>query len=501
MRPRLMVSVRLACLAATLPLVCPSHAQAQVLTDRLRQIVIANAPILIHETLNASQNHEAYNQLLKIDFDGDQIGSNNTSNVDAGNVVDGSATAYFSIAESGTSTDQGTFYIGYYFYHPRDGGQQINTPLIDLHEPGHEHDLEGIWVMVEKSPYYPNGILDIALTEAHGALIPYYDPLWVPLDYPVGPSNASAAGQIHKWADTYGVSRAVVAIRRSTHGTYMAQSVDQFDPDWDRGYGIVTNRQSTDPYTAYVHQEANAIFYFPYPNTCYPSFPCAPRLGPSVNSGNYFYNLINVADAPFWTLRASTDMFAGTLRDLGGGQQGYDFFHSSTGSLDANPPWAWTGGQGICQPVLGTPECWYSFGVDNTQGYYQPQAWPSIPFGRLLTDPYLVSHTYWPSITWSSNILFNQFGGTSSPPPPPLSASINGPTEISSCYLDVNHWLAGVTGGTPPYTYRWSGDVSGTDSYVEGYSTSDMLVALDVWDAQGQWASASIYAHNNGTQC
>jgi hypothetical protein len=42
-----------------------------------------------------------------------------------------------------------------------------------------------------------------------------------------------------------------------------------------------------------------------------------------------------------------------------------------------------------------------------------------------------------------------------------------------------------VSGGTPPYTYQWSGDFFGTDSSVSGTVTESSILYLDVWYAIG----------------
>ena len=170
----------------------------------------------------------------------------------------------------------------------------------------------------------------------------------------------------------------------------------------------------------------------------------------------------------------------------------------------ANPMWAWQGGSGEYKNIFGAHEYWYSFGVDNTQNYFEGIPWPSIPFGALLTDPIFVQNTYFPPAngfpSWNQNMLFNPFRGSALPPPPPqLIASVGGPTQISGC--EINQWQAVVTSGTPPYTYSWSGDVSGTGQYVEGSSQTDMLIALDVWDATGQHAAPALYVHVSGGFC
>jgi hypothetical protein len=68
--------------------------------------------------------------------------------------------------------------------------------------------------------------------------------------------------------------------------------------------------------------------------------------------------------------------------------------------------------------------------------------------------------------------------------PTTLSVSINGPTVFND-FQDTGTWNAFVTGGIPPYTYRWSGAFSGTDSTISGTVLSDTVLYVDVWDATG----------------
>jgi len=75
-------------------------------------------------------------------------------------------------------------------------------------------------------------------------------------------------------------------------------------------------------------------------------------------------------------------------------------------------------------------------------------------------------------------------------PPPPLNVSIGGPSEIqpgSWC-----HWWASVYGGQEPYTYQWSGVLSGTSSEVYGAPGTGWLY-LTVTSADGQGDGAQLY--------
>jgi hypothetical protein len=86
-------------------------------------------------------------------------------------------------------------------------------------------------------------------------------------------------------------------------------------------------------------------------------------------------------------------------------------------------------------------------------------------------------------------------------PPPALSASISGPNSL----LDGvgGTWTAAVIGGVTPYTYQWSGMLSGTASRISGEGSGTLK--LDVWDASGKHAGATrtvtVKACTPGTMC
>ena len=71
----------------------------------------------------------------------------------------------------------------------------------------------------------------------------------------------------------------------------------------------------------------------------------------------------------------------------------------------------------------------------------------------------------------------------------PLTASIVGPNRVRR--FVTCSWDSNVSGGTPPYTYQWSGVLSGTGSSISGYLTSSGTLALNVTDAVGNVATAA----------
>lgn len=142
------------------------------LPDYLRLVAQYNAPFLLNEAQPTSPGD--YDQIIPVDWDGDEYAANN---IDAGRPnVDRTPTVYFSIAESGIANDPsaGFYFVGYYWYHNRDGGFSIYVDGVHISDAGHPSDMEGAFFIVKKSPYFPYGYPILALSEAHGALIPYW---------------------------------------------------------------------------------------------------------------------------------------------------------------------------------------------------------------------------------------------------------------------------------------------------------------------------------------
>jgi hypothetical protein len=443
-------------------------------------IIAENAPIIVEETTNnGDTNQRRSNHLMRIDFDGDNNGANNDANALAFSYPNATPTVYYSVAETADA-----YYVGYYFYHIRDKGTQafFNTS-------GHQHDLEGIYEIIEKSPYYPFGYSRLMFSQAHGAMLPYYSANWFSQPPTVGTSGLHPIGLIDTWPDPNAVARPVVAIRRNDHGTYLAQRCDQpVGYDWDQGYGIYPDRQPSDPFRACIHNDADGIVYLPAPYPCAPSNGCVVDDVPTgAQNGSYYYRITSLFDdATFWPTRQTPElMFGGTYAYLGGNQWGYLGFHGTDGDNQANPPWAWNGGAGDCKTVATVVACWYSFGSDDTDNYYWDRVfWPQVANGYWLTDPASVARTYFPWQNWSTSVVLNPFVGGAGSHPPTLTGWIDGPTSFND-YNNTGTWSAVVSGGTPPYTYEWSGAFSGTESSISGSVTQSDILYLDVWDATG----------------
>ena len=95
--------------------------------------------------------------ITAVDYDGDWSCLNNWENLTKGNL---GAVVYYSVQETDTH-----YYVGYYFYHPRDDAE------VSLDR--HENDLEGIMLAVPKSADgYANP--EMMYTQGHGSLFFYF---------------------------------------------------------------------------------------------------------------------------------------------------------------------------------------------------------------------------------------------------------------------------------------------------------------------------------------
>lgn len=79
----------------------------------------------------------------------------------------------------------------------------------------------------------------------------------------------------------------------------------------------------------------------------------------------------------------------------------------------------------------------------------------------------------------------------SAPPPSTLGAEISGPTTV--VYDDWGSWAGIASGGTPPYRFGWNGLANGEDQTIGFSVLQPGFLYLDVWDAAGAYARASVY--------
>lgn len=97
-----------------------------------------------------------------------------------------------------------------------------------------------------------------------------------------------------------------------------------------------------------------------------------------------------------------------------------------------------------------------------------------IPIANPMNDPFLTS---------VRQVLAVEFG-LDNPPPPPLTASISGPSVVAAGQF--NNWNGSANGGQPPYSYSWSGQLSGSGQVVSGALFSSGYLYLTVTSADGQ---------------
>jgi hypothetical protein len=468
-----------------------------------------NAPIIVQETNDDFTNVEAKDHILAVDFDGNFIGADNYDNAfDPTRVQNGEATIYYSASETGSASDRGYYYLGFYIYHPGDGGVSFESMGAQWVAHGHEHDLEGAYFIVKKTPWSPYGELQVALTQAHGALLPYKkaNATYVGNNVPAG---GPFMGFINLWYDqTFATWRPVVAVRSRTHGTYIAQDcsagaqpIDLPFP-WGPKYGMdATSPSGT--YISCIHSGHHSIIYSPVPTNVAPSSGIWPqRLGPTFHNGFSWYRLIQLSESPIWTLRQNWGQpLFGPWLDVGDGTYfGYGYFANSGsdhgGGVDpysyATTPWEWKGGVGATHTTPSGPGAWYSFGADNSGATYDPHHWPESPVGRLLGNPNSENASRFPFLPQlAEQVVYNPYGYVPQPPTPqPLSASIMGPESVVSGV--TNTWQAAASGGTQPYTYQWSGPFSGSDEFISGALYADSILYLDVWDAVGGHVAVSL---------
>ena len=153
-----------ACIVFALLLVCAtSTSLAQLSTSDL---VLRWAPFIYQDTdaegIGPDRNElQDYITNIFYDRDVDSDGvllGNNWENISEAPL---NAYVYYSLVESETH-----FFIGYYFYHPRDWVGAKKASARDIPLPEHEHDLEGVMLVVAKPAESPDD-LELMYTQAH----------------------------------------------------------------------------------------------------------------------------------------------------------------------------------------------------------------------------------------------------------------------------------------------------------------------------------------------
>jgi subtilisin family serine protease len=102
---------------------------------------------------------------------------------------------------------------------------------------------------------------------------------------------------------------------------------------------------------------------------------------------------------------------------------------------------------------------------------------------------------YWGGAQWHTGYgKLNAYRALTSPgtppPPPPLQTAIIGTGNLPP--NQVCTWYADTEGGVPPYTYEWSGVLSGTSQEISGSNVQGYLY-LTVGSSDGQTAQGIMY--------
>lgn len=176
-------------LSCLLALILPGGDGLASSTDDAHALVAARwAPVIFQDVDEADGDNGKRDYILKLDFDGDSVLTNNWENLDNAG-IDLSANVYYAVVETETH-----YYLSYYFYHPRDWGllkkAAENSPSTrpSAASPAaiyHEHDLEGMTLVARKPASQLSDIVAM-YTQAHDDT--YYFP-------------ASAATGVHNEAD------------------------------------------------------------------------------------------------------------------------------------------------------------------------------------------------------------------------------------------------------------------------------------------------------------
>lgn len=143
-------------LAVTLDIPYESAMADGVITHE--EIAIHYAPV-IDQAVNVLLSHGGRGDFITaVDYDGDWSCLNNWDNLTRGDL---GAVVYYSVQETDTY-----YFIGYYFYHPRDDAE--------IWLDRHENDLEGVMLAVPKSAdgYLPP---EYMYTQGHGHVYFYFD--------------------------------------------------------------------------------------------------------------------------------------------------------------------------------------------------------------------------------------------------------------------------------------------------------------------------------------
>jgi hypothetical protein len=190
-----------------------------------------------------------------------------------------------------------------------------------------------------------------------------------------------------------------------------------------------------------------------------------------------------------WQNRSGS-MFTGTPINFTGGESGLSTFAAASGA-EATPPWAWQGDQ-----ICAYSTCWNSWGQDGLLGgsMYKRSPTSSISAGFLTAPDREVAFRIRNIPELNVQMRYNPY--LSSPPDYsigsvlPFTAMIVGQDLVNPG--NEYTYSANPMNGTPPYSYGWSGALSGGSESISGTFWADDVLILEIWDSAGLYAQTIL---------
>jgi len=255
------------------------------------------APIVYQNTEDPRRDF-----ITRFDFDSDLDPTNQRQHVQD-SAFSLPAHVYFAVVEG-----KSHFFVGYVFYHP------VDFKLVN----GHENDLEGVLLTVERLPDGP-GKLQLMETLAHNNLYQYYSDLRIQDRYQL-------PGQHYQ--DRDGALSAQVVEREGRIVALRPEVVIEA-----RGHGVLGNGDNRAP------AGRTFVQYEPSPDGTTAQQP------PDHNARGIDYALLDLEEDPLWRQRRDSDIYEEPYEYWTGRRRESDERQQLLGALrkdgNARPPWAW----------------------------------------------------------------------------------------------------------------------------------------------------------------
>lgn len=181
---------------------------------------------------------------------------------------------------------------------------------------------------------------------------------------------------------------------------------------------------------------------------------------------------ITIADS---TLATSTNLTE-DAGDLGNGETNDDYWEAAGGVLEV----ANIDG---CDSLSGGPHLFSQISFKDNSGASQPSGWfPGTGSGPAPSCEYGFASTGASNVTLTDSLA------------PYFTAGIGGPTVVYDVQSDTGTWTANIgLPAVPPYTYSWTGLLSGTGSSVSGAISSSGYLYLRVIDSAADTTTNLLY--------